>query len=126
MRCNNCGWENPDSTDFCYKCNKVLSVRPSFKGAETVLGYAENRIRNSVASSKISSAGKDEDGGVRVCSGCGYPATKYSENCPYCGDSLFIGRELFRLVLLSGQGGDIELREGCIVEIKGNKYRFGR
>ena len=66
MRCNNCGWNNPDDLDKCQKCNQPLQV----------MSVADNAV--------ITVKSKNEDG-VASCPNCGYPCAENTETCPNCG-----------------------------------------
>lgn len=66
MRCNNCGWTNPDGVVKCQKCNQPLT------GAEpTVNKESADSHKDDVASVK--------------CTKCGYPVANEWSMCPNCG-----------------------------------------
>lgn len=66
MRCNNCGWNNPDGLDKCQKCNQPLQVM-------AVADNADKTVKTK------------NEGGVASCPSCGYPYAQNSETCPNCG-----------------------------------------
>jgi len=77
MRCENCGWDNPDENDKCEKCNVSLikfqdnDITPYDNNPDE---YNPNRTS-------------------RGCSVCGYPLRKNDAECPNCGQSFSAGSE---------------------------------
>ena len=59
MRCNNCGWINPDDLTKCQKCNQPLV-------AERIVVEKSERD-------------------IQKCPECGYPVSEDSSKCPNCG-----------------------------------------
>ncbi len=72
MRCNNCGWNNPDGLTKCQKCNQLICEDLS-EAAQQVGGGAKNG----------ESALNEER--IVSCRKCGYPFAPDSEICPNCG-----------------------------------------
>jgi len=68
MRCQNCGWDNPQENTKCEKCNVPLSSSTD-----------NNRERNN--SSEAFEPRKTEQG----CPECGYPMKPSDKKCPQCG-----------------------------------------
>ncbi|MCQ2170338.1 MAG: zinc ribbon domain-containing protein [Bacteroidales bacterium] len=124
MRCNNCGWENPDGNIVCSKCGNLLEKRSSHGGGNGVIHFSYSPVRPDSYSNRESSSYGKSDKNLRTCAKCGYPATNYSDVCPWCGTAFDSAKDVFRLVSLEGDGISLELREGETVEIGGKKYRF--
>lgn len=66
MRCNNCGWSNPEGLSKCQKCNQLLT------GTEPA------------AHKELLAAKKEDVPSVR-CEKCGYLVTSEWTVCPNCG-----------------------------------------
>lgn len=73
MRCNNCGWTNPEGLSKCQKCNQTLSVSEPSTPKEVV------------TFEKKESLGR--------CEKCGYPLAEDADFCPSCG---YKKNDLFR------------------------------
>lgn len=71
MRCNNCGWSNPDGLDKCQKCNQPLQT-------SSIVKQEDRRGLGSLI----------KEGGVAGCPYCGYPIADNCETCPNCGKHL--------------------------------------
>lgn len=69
MRCNNCGWNNPEGITKCQKCNQVLNE-----------GNADLDWENDLENSSIS-----DDGSFIICEKCGYQLAGDVSVCPECG-----------------------------------------
>lgn len=67
MRCNNCGWTNPEGLSKCQKCNQTLSASGPMAAPEVVVPTPKN------------------DEPVGRCSKCGYPLAEGTDYCPNCG-----------------------------------------
>ena len=63
MRCNNCGWNNPDGSVKCQKCNQPLVLETIPLAAQT--GYSTAPLE-------------------KQCPHCGYPITDSTTVCPAC------------------------------------------
>lgn len=107
MRCNNCGWTNPDQYTSCEKCGSQLGTvspavpaRQATQATETsrptvVFDHREPRptvIEASPSASYTASAAHTpsssavyDDMPVVSCSACGYPILPASPKCPACG-----------------------------------------
>lgn len=84
MRCNNCGWENPDGQITCEKCHTKLSgVVHAPKSSESVASRLNSTISEAVVFS-------DQSSGVvpPTCPKCGYPVSEGSNTCPNCNIEL--------------------------------------
>ena len=78
MRCENCGWENPDENEKCEKCNVPLIP---FQDNNDITSFENN---------------PDEYNLIRTgrgCSDCGYPLRQKDAACPNCGQSFFADNE---------------------------------
>lgn len=82
MRCNNCGWENPDTNTRCEKCNAPLSG-----GASNQPAYAPQPAAP-VLNKTVSEAVVFPEAGApaaNICPQCGYPMRAGVDICPNCG-----------------------------------------
>lgn len=81
MRCNNCGWENPDSNTRCEKCNSPLSGGVSNQSA-----YQQPVQQHSFSKTVNEAAVFPEVhvNGSNVCPQCGYPMRPGVSICPNC------------------------------------------
>lgn len=83
MRCDNCGWGNPDGAERCQKCNQVLpQIQQTMENdplAEILA--AVNKNKQNTAESVIVPVESQST----VCHKCGYPKLSTDENCPNCG-----------------------------------------
>lgn len=80
MRCNNCGWENPDTNTRCEKCNS-----PLLGGASNQPAFQHPVQQN--FSKTVNEAAVFPDtpgGGDNVCPQCGYPMRSGVSVCPNC------------------------------------------
>lgn len=92
MRCNFCGWENPQNKQTCEKCNKPLSAGDSVEGHRVGSGTVpENHDRPTDRKNAITSGLKEtireEQSRVEEgkCPECGYEMD--GDSCPQCGYS---------------------------------------
>ena len=72
MRCDNCGWNNPEGLAKCQKCNQELRSAPNFN--QTVMDPTREH-----------SAPVREIGESVTCVRCGYPLSAANSYCPNCG-----------------------------------------
>lgn len=72
MRCDNCGWNNPDGLTKCQKCNQELKPAPNFN--QTIMDP-----------NKQHSAPVQQAGDSVACVKCGYPLSAGNTYCPNCG-----------------------------------------
>ena len=79
MRCNNCGWENPEGAQRCEKCNSPLAGVPVY---EQKIEQQEQGIKSTVREDvdPIEIQRKNN-----VCPDCGFPIREGSTRCPNCG-----------------------------------------
>ena len=71
MRCNNCGWMNPDHLSKCQKCNQEIKV-------DTCCDASMNKLERPLG---VGTVAFNEV----ICSNCGYPYQKENTACPNCG-----------------------------------------
>lgn len=69
MRCNNCGWNNPEGATKCAKCNQILDPKSS---AWEWPSYSNGSL-------------KENDDTFIVCEKCGYQLADNVSVCPECG-----------------------------------------
>lgn len=83
MRCDNCGWGNPDGAERCQKCNQVLPQmqQPMENDPLAEILAVVNKNKQNTAESVVVPV----DGQSAVCHKCGYPKLSTEENCPNCG-----------------------------------------
>ncbi|MBQ8938913.1 MAG: zinc ribbon domain-containing protein [Paludibacteraceae bacterium] len=80
MRCNNCGWENPDNLTRCEKCNSPLS-----SGASNRPAHQQPVQQNFSKTVNEAMVFPDSPvGGANVCPRCGYPMRPGMMVCPNC------------------------------------------
>lgn len=73
MRCDNCGWNNPDGLTKCQKCNQELVQAPVQANMnQTVMDPSRSRSEVQMSSQVF-------------CPGCGYPLSEGVTVCPNCG-----------------------------------------
>lgn len=83
MRCDNCGWGNPDGAERCQKCNQVLpQVLQSVENDPLAEILAAVNKGKPVVSESVEESAEVQSS---VCHKCGYPKLSASENCPNCG-----------------------------------------
>lgn len=69
MRCNNCGWNNPEGVTKCQKCNQVLNEE------NADWDWANDLENNSIS----------DDEAFIICEKCGYQLAGNVSVCPECG-----------------------------------------
>ena len=97
MRCNNCGWNNPEGAKVCEKCSEpILYVSVPVK-------------REPIESSQDMLSDVDSPAKVEIvnCPKCGYPVKSEDMYCPNCG--AVVNRHP------SGSDNDIVNRQTCIM-----------
>lgn len=86
MRCNNCGWDNPNGIQKCEKCNAPL--------CGSMINYNEQKTPSVSSSAEVLKRTVREVGAVaepisqltsNVCPNCGYPLAEGESRCPQCG-----------------------------------------
>lgn len=97
MRCNNCGWQNPDGVSNCERCGSALNIQNGL-GADA--SNQQNNYRQESASPLRStlretaafgnSVSPENNSGNKVntndvCSSCGYSLSPVMNVCPQCG-----------------------------------------
>ena len=141
MRCRNCGWDNPDGSLRCVKCNQPLTPsmaapvqrpyqRPAAPGPAAPGPAQPSPHRMTVLD--VRAGMEPPKPQLQNCPKCGYPVTRFSDDCPNCGTVI---REAPapapapapvtgpRLIPVNG-GPVIPLRPGTFIEIGSHKYRF--
>jgi len=96
MRCDNCGWDNPDDNVKCEKCNVLLNSsggRESY--SRDVQEYAgdDRNIKKTVFESGSAVAEQADIKTITRCPECGYPLRSSDDTCPDCG--AFIDTDAF-------------------------------
>ena len=89
MRCKNCGWENPDGSNVCEKCNTSLSVSNISAPATGNDSFAKSTVSEQVYFGN----NQNQNEGSKSCPQCGYPVSSSFENCPNCNAHLNIERQ---------------------------------
>lgn len=91
MRCKNCGWDNPDGSVKCEKCNSALdssSYVPEVEPSQNVSDY-QSAMRATVRESSIFgnevNTPQTDEGEKLTCRTCGYPLSGNMQMCPACG-----------------------------------------
>ena len=98
MRCDNCGWNNPEGIEKCQKCNQVLQPvieQPAFVPETKVSPMPANDM--SYKATTID-AGKFANSNVKEiktieCPKCSYPLTGGTDICPNCGTNCIQSQE---------------------------------
>lgn len=115
MRCRNCGWDNPEGSLRCAKCNQPLTpsmatpaphpvARPAAPSpaAPGPAQPAPHRFTVLDASagmpmppqqqpqSQPQPQQQPQQQPLKNCPQCKYPVTSYSDNCPNCGCQLVV------------------------------------
>ena len=93
MRCQNCGWSNPDGASLCEKCKQPLDVIQSNNATSREHEQyqpIQESIRKTIRESRP--YGGEEKQSVQeqegFCPKCGYPVVPGSGFCPSCGSEL--------------------------------------
>lgn len=91
MRCNNCGWDNPNTNTRCEKCNVPLisGVNNYVQESETPSGsYLNKTVNEAVAFPE-----RQTSPGSSTCPICGYPLRPGSTECPQCKQTRVVQEE---------------------------------
>lgn len=87
MRCNNCGWDNPDGALKCTKCNAPLdgSMANNYQSMNQEPVSSANMLKKTVreVGGNVSSPSDEMN-----CPRCGYPIAEGMRICPQCGSSI--------------------------------------
>ena len=92
MRCNNCGWDNPDGNMKCEKCNAPMG---GFAAGERKPQYglaADEFFPSATVAGNIAESFNPR-ATVTGCASCGYPVRISDTECPDCGSALPEGRQ---------------------------------
>lgn len=91
MRCDNCGWNNPDNLDKCQKCNQDL-IPPTVAApvvppvaAPVAAPVEPASLKATVLNNEALIDNKTEVLTSVVCPKCSYPFTSGTDTCPNCG-----------------------------------------
>ncbi len=84
MRCDNCGWSNPEGLTKCQKCNQELT--PPVSVAPAPSPASSNPMNQTVIDP--SRHGGAQQQSSASCDKCGYPLSSLSAFCPNCGAQL--------------------------------------
>ena len=82
MRCDNCGWNNPEGLTNCQKCNQNLV--PPVSVAPAPAAISSNAINQTIVSPARQAVAPQPSSDVS-CPRCGYPMATESSFCPNCG-----------------------------------------
>ena len=97
MRCNNCGWDNPNTNTHCEKCNAPLTgaaqVNHQPLGAEALKKTVTEASVFGVQQQQPSPIHQDHQPTMpevvaHTCPDCGYPLRPGTSFCPQCGKAL--------------------------------------
>lgn len=80
MRCNNCGWENPDNLTRCEKCNTPLGGGASYNSSP--VSAPQQSFNKTVNEAAVFPDSSPQAGGR--CPQCGYPMGPGVSVCPVC------------------------------------------
>lgn len=90
MRCDNCGWNNPEGIEKCQKCNQALL--PVIEQPVFIPETKASPIPAKDMPYKATTidAGKSADSNIEEfktteCQNCSYPLTSSTDICPNCG-----------------------------------------
>ena len=76
MRCNNCGWNNPETNSKCEKCGAALSAPRQSQQADMNENLKKTIVDADAFGQQVNS---------NVCPKCGYPMREGTTVCPQCG-----------------------------------------
>lgn len=91
MRCKNCGWDNPDGSSKCEKCNSVLDSssfyqeEPQIQNTPDYQSAMRATVRESAVFGNEVNTPNQTEGERAVCKTCGYPLSSNMQMCPACG-----------------------------------------
>jgi len=100
MRCNNCGWENPEGSAKCERCSSPLgnSVLSGTESAARYQQQASSNLRSTIREAVDGAYQNDtpyqssedqqqsaKNGNGTICSNCGYSLSPSMNVCPQCG-----------------------------------------
>ena len=88
MRCQNCGWSNPEGATVCEKCKQPLSAtqsNPTYQ-SQTQPENLRKTVRESTPVGVHSEPYVSMKDGC--CPKCGYPVAPGSDACPSCGTGI--------------------------------------
>ncbi len=85
MRCNNCGWENPDGNLKCEKCGTSLSGAPQHRVEPIATNVVADGLKSTVFESDVfGGLNTPEKAKENECPKCGYPLRQGAVVCPNC------------------------------------------
>jgi len=91
MRCDNCGWDNPDGNIKCEKCNVQLkNPREDYTSREYIVEERDIKKTAYETGAVIDDeALESKPTGITRCPQCGYPLRSNDDSCPECGASVY-------------------------------------
>lgn len=85
MRCNNCGWENPDSNSKCEKCGTPLNGGQQHRVEPIATNVVADNLKSTVFEADVFGELKSPIvSSENECPKCGYPLRQGSMVCPNC------------------------------------------
>jgi hypothetical protein len=90
MRCDNCGWNNPEGLEKCQKCNQTLQPaieQPAFVPETKVSPLPANDMSykaTTIDAGKFANSNVKENKTIE-CPKCSYPLATDTDICPNCG-----------------------------------------
>lgn len=97
MRCQFCGWNNPDSKTVCEKCNKplnnegvsVVNYKSTAREASDVASPSQMTDRKPIKGFDPKATLREvKEQDASKCSHCGYEIESGTEFCPSCGNEI--------------------------------------
>ncbi|MDR0830717.1 MAG: FHA domain-containing protein [Prevotellaceae bacterium] len=88
MRCENCGWENPNENVKCEKCGGKLDKSSSGGAQQSTERESVNSTQRIGGNAGGFAGGFDASKTAKGCSECGYPIRPGDVKCPQCGGTL--------------------------------------
>ena len=71
MRCNNCGWNNPETNSKCEKCGAVLSAPRQYQHASAPRNQAD--MSENLKKTVMDAEAFGQQVNSNACPKCGYP-----------------------------------------------------
>lgn len=100
MRCDNCGWDNPNGVSRCEKCGSPLSVGGANYGGgaapTTPAAQNYNKTVNEAVAFPVGGAAQPVQNPQPSlsCPSCGYPLRPGTQVCPQCQTPLNAGPQI--------------------------------
>ena len=95
MRCDNCGWNNPDNLEKCQKCNQdlrpVIAEVQKINEPEAIEQPSAPKVfKETTLDAERFMAANNKAVKPSVCPECCYPLMPDTDVCPNCGRYLTI------------------------------------